>query len=643
MRSRNTTPGDSGGVGERSRPAPARGRRAFTIIEITVSLAALVILSLGLVAILSAVGKTVTGGRKASRLTTAAQLIESAIRRDIEQISPQGFLVIRQQYVDGLPNGQFDDPALLGAASDRVPLSEEDTSGRARRVDELLFFRNGVFESKRTPLNPDAAPVASRTARVYIGHGQRRAEDLTANSPYSNPFPSDRMVDAGMRLGEQTPNNPNRYASSWILLRNALVLSKPRDVESNIYTPTNVFDIDPTTAAGRRRIADSRFQIGMQPAAPSIFRGVNFTYPRPAVADVIRDGFTGDPDPRGVSLASGLVDIAATDLMEIRAMVYGYAQKTGPGRLMPAGLVQDQIPILQPDEFYSTPWDPANGVYRTRPASPEPLDIIHTWMSNALPAESDQTLQNGAYLGHGELPGARMRAEASAINLLGIIENDAATPVDQRNQSSAIVDQRMLQSSNLLVGCTEIIIDWSFGEYDALGRQKWYGPSRRAGDTNGDGAINDQDLVVTRPYGTVDPLDPGATLLTQPVPLLDPDGDIDDDGDIDQTDADLRLVPYQHPVTPRLIYGIDPLDDGSHLVLTSHFGDLDPTYSYDTLLQRLRDAGEPDNVPGEEVVPWVWPKMLRFTISLTDPDVPNYESTFQFVVTLPPRGDQSAN
>jgi hypothetical protein len=35
--------------------------------------------------------------------------------------------------------------------------------------------------------------------------------------------------------------------------------------------------------------------------------------------------------------------------------------------------------------------------------------------------------------------------------------------------------------------------------------------------------------------------------------------------------------------------------------------------------------------------------MLRFTISLTDPDVPNYESTFQFVVTLPARGDQSAN
>ncbi|MFZ4575291.1 MAG: type IV pilus modification PilV family protein [Phycisphaerales bacterium] len=622
--------------------APSRASRpGFTILEITVSLAALLIISLGLVAILSAVGKTVTGGRKASRLNAAAQLIENAIRRDVSQISPQGFLVIRQQLVDN-----------------PVPLSADDVTARARRIDEVLFFRNGTFASKRTPLNPDAAPVTGRTARIYLGHGQRRPEDLTANSLYLRPLPSDRMLDPNMGLGEQASSNPNRYASSWNLLRHVLVLAKPRDVESNSYSPTPIFDVDPATTTGRTRMADSRFQVGLQPAAPSIFRSVNFTLPEPDAADVMFDSMIN----QSPAMSSGLVDIAATDLLEIRSMVYGYAQRDQTsGQVLPADLIDNDFPPLPATSYFANPFTPGEPVRRTRPTQPDPIDVIHNWMDNAFPAESDPTVA-APYLAQGERPGSRMRAESSTINLLSIIQNDATQAADQRNQSADIVDQRMLQSSNLLVGCTEFIVDWSFGEYDSRGRLKWYGLARGAGDTNGDGTIDGLDLVISRPYGTFDPLDPPLTsdrtekLFKVPVPVTDPDADKDDDGDIDRNDdQDRTFRSYQHPVTPRLIYGVDPFDDGTDTVLTSHFGEIDPTYTFDSAVDAMRQTprnsapnqdgagNRADNIPTKDQLPWAWPKMLRFTISITDPEVPNYESTFQFVVTIPPREDSPAN
>jgi hypothetical protein len=58
----------------------------------------------------------------------------------------------------------------------------------------------------------------------------------------------------------------------------------------------------------------------------------------------------------------------------------------------------------------------------------------------------------------------------------------------------------------------------------------------------------------------------------------------------------------------------------------SFFGYLDPTWV-------------PPLVNGVQVDPdtleWPWPKLLRFTIGLTDPVDPTFEQTYQFIVEVP--------
>src|SRR5262252_2906544 len=80
---------------------PGRSRRGFTLMEIVVAVGAVALVAVGLASIFDTVGKTVTGGKRASNLNTYAGLLEAQLRADFAAMTRDGFLVIRQQWVDG--------------------------------------------------------------------------------------------------------------------------------------------------------------------------------------------------------------------------------------------------------------------------------------------------------------------------------------------------------------------------------------------------------------------------------------------------------------------------------------------------------------------------------------------------------------
>lgn len=564
-------------------------RRGFTLLEILVAVGAVALVSLGLAAIFSAVGETVSGGRRVSQLNQYAQLIEAQMRRDFERMTDDGFLVIRQQWADPSADAAFD-PAV-----DRVAVSAQDTSPRARRIDEILFFARGEYTTARQPMSPEITPRAT-SARIYYGHGQPRVIDRAAGSLYLDPALDDANNDPNAILGRQGATNPSRFASDWILARHVTILAEPRVTPERPITRV-VFGIDPATPAGALRLADRDLQMGLQPASSSIFRAVARVEPLGALppAQYLRPTVR----PR---FSSGLVDIATTSLEQIRQTV-----TTTP--VLPSeftGIFPDDVDL---NRFPATPT--AGGI-TSRPATPESVDLMHAWMSNAFPTESD-TLTD--FPAAADPVGMRLRVEPQSPNLTGVLALPSTSPAQALEQAWRRADQLMLESSNFLPRCSEFIVEWSFGTVDANGEMIWFGPRRQA-DTNGDGVITNADATLTLPYPSVASDPSGATVA----PLA----------------ATLPVVgggaPLTYTFNDRLFYGFTPT--GDEVSLTTYFGYVDPIFNADA-----NGDGELD--PGESsvgILRWPWPRLIRVTITLSDPIDPTIETSFQFVFNTPRSG-----
>ena len=268
-------------------PRPARRpalRSGFTLIEIMVAVGAIALVAVGLASIFDAVGKTVSGGRRTSSLSRYATLLESQMRHDFDGMTRDGFLVIRQQWTDGVgtpggvsPDGLFDP----GDASDQVPLYPDDPAPRGRRIDEILFFSSSgpdgeLFRTRNQSVVPGVT-VTSETAMIYLGHGQPRRVD--AGVPYVDPRIDDLNADGATILGAAdalgTPpedRNPNRFASNWILTRRATLLVP-------LESAPIPFNVGTTPPLGLRpnQVANQDGQVGLLPAAASIFRSYNLS------------------------------------------------------------------------------------------------------------------------------------------------------------------------------------------------------------------------------------------------------------------------------------------------------------------------------------------------------------------------------
>lgn len=604
-------------------------RQGFTLIETIVALSAVALISIGLATIFDSVGKTVKGGKRVSLLNQYAGLIENQMRRDFSRMTRDGFLVIRQQYADRDQNG------LFNPTNDSVLLFDGDANARPRRIDEVTFFANDNYTSTRQPVSPDVT-VTSDTAMIYYGHGQRRREDSLGYDPsnagndpdiYLTPRVDDSNADdfttREARLGAGNATNPNAFAKDWTLLRHSTLLVEPKSSQTQrIVNPVVFSDVtfDPTVATQRARLADNEFQIGLQPAARTIFRALNNYYPRfggsPILARNTSRSFR--EMPRRPVLSSGLVDIARTNLAEIRSVVEmmggrvrnpdgnGFQQEVRRTPIMPSRFDPDvdvRGDIALEDLFLN--WTHSNPTFgynsrnaanrgfndppRTTLTPDMDLDMMHLWMNQSFPGESSAgprygkaassrpSLGNRAW--REDPMGVRMRYEPRMPDFFSALGSDFNSTLER-------YDQLKLAGNGFIANCSEFAVDWSFGLTDPLTNELiWYGPASQY-DSNNNGRIDGADRLASVPYpyyldqsGIPQVLNyskdvpyPTPTLVSAATPF-------------NPAQYPRAAKFYVHNIHPRLIYGYswNPTNPEYNILRSSFFGYNDPTYSQDVV------------------------------------------------------------
>ncbi|MCA9288747.1 MAG: hypothetical protein KDA05_09200, partial [Phycisphaerales bacterium] len=495
---------------------------------------------------------------------------------------------------------------------------------RPRRIDELLFFAQGEFASAREAIHP-LLVARSGEAAIYYGHGTV-SPPIDPTDPYGwrntsqsgSPMLNPNQL-AG-RLGQPSVGTlpgrpgPNAFASDWILLRQVTLLVQPPTIATEFPPTGPIWGYNPLTASALARLEDDDLQIALLPASGEFFRGKNRVV-APALYGTEYPTQGGYRRPPLILSGSGLIDIATTDLASIRAQV----MQTHEG---------SEVLGVIPEPIF--PWDPppsgtVGGVVQpapqlTTPRLPDAFGAsfpnaqtalvynMQAWMRNGMPTNSHgDPIQPAA--DKAEVPRARVRCAPSAEYLRDILlDTGIAGSGDTFLRADAISNERMLMASNLAPGCSEFIVEWSFGETNPqTGDLIWFGSSLPI-DNNNDGQVDQIAFTYYDYDATVDP----------PVPTLYRD----------RQTGEATRDRNQHPIDPRLIYGItydEYINAPEPLPLVAHFGFIDPTY----------EPSGANQAQQLQTMPWAWPALVRVTITLTDPTDVSLERTFRFVFKTP--------
>ncbi len=613
----------------------------FTLIEMLVAVGAVAFVAVGIASIFASVGDTVSRGRSVSAITQYAAVLERQMREDFALMTRDGYIIIRHEEIDG-GNGNG------------VPLYPDQPIGqwRPRRVDELMFFINAPTESAREPLAPGYVPEGA-SARIYYGIGQRMSE--AAGTQYSQPDVTDfnRVAGRDDQLGVATPGNPNRFANSWTLLRHstALVSVGGARADAPAALPPTYFPV----------ALDNRLQVGLQPAAESIFRAVNaLNYSGCALifppAPTIRNTAGVTAPNQSPIFESGLVDVATTNLEEVRGIVQSSA-----------GL---QVTPGSPAEYgYLSPLQLIDCADYVGPSFVVgPVGVQQAWMINGMPAPSHprvldfsptSTVPPGAEPSYRSVAvpvaeRARMRYEPAPPDMHTQLAESAINPT---RSAIRLADQYALASSAFIPRVSEFIVEWSFGKLDDEGQMIWHGADRQI-DVDKNGAFDPTIDVEVLPYpeyykdvrGT--PADIAGSFfvpyrLQRPAPsgvagVGDAAREFTDypvlgqqisnflQGDF----ADVGDTHASYPVMPEVVHGVRTSGLGSS-------GSAGPAVSYFGYTLPFFDPEDPDgdgnlaDAAAQETLEWPWPELVRVTVTLTDPGDETIERTFQYVFPTP--------
>jgi len=627
-----------------------RHRTGFTLIEALVAIGAIAIIGVGLASVFESVGETVTRGRRVRELNEIAKRVEEQLRSDISKMTRDGPLVIRNQVAVPTADPRTDN-------GEKVYLSAEDPNPRPspddprpRRVDELMFFARGEFASARQPIRPGFRATAD-AARIVYEQGMKLVPDTSSplGATYEHPELSDAYRDnpnVAERLGWGTRTRtllgkcgPNELAAGWTLLRHVTLLARPRAAE-----PFDPGDQIPGVPWVRH--LDSRYQIAGQPASPTVFQALtqyppydyeirssqgNLTLDNLSALqrstlreDLLRPTITG----AGINnvfpvFSSGLLDIATTSLDEIRRVVLGAS--TPPGLAWRNASGSSNL-----EDFMTYYVNPSYAPVKTALfADNGPLDLMQRWMIDAFP-DNQHGLSTSADPVPASVPAeaaflqeaTRLRYEPTPPDDVGVLQDTSLSPLDQE---IALGDQQMLSASVFVPRCSEFIVEWSFGDTIPYvpanaqsGQLMWHG-LWRIGDADGDGQFNGNGQeFVTLPY----PMywnQSSPRWLRHQVTYEKPDGTTG------TRTIDERLIHPEARINNPTLPPMRPMDRALFTAggrqLTSCFGYIDPTF--------VPGTGDP------QTVEWAWPKLIRITMSLADPDDPTLERTFQFVFEVP--------
>ncbi|MBL9119648.1 MAG: prepilin-type N-terminal cleavage/methylation domain-containing protein [Phycisphaerae bacterium] len=568
-------------------------RRGFTLTEVLVAVAILVVVIIATARIFGTVSRVTGAGEANADLLQTAAVVERQIRADIARLNREGCLVIRNVEVPNNVN-------QIGAPGNGPLLNGAIPANATVRCDQLVFFTEGQASSTQFSGSKGIVPetpqdgifnlpvLQANAARVYYGHAIQLREampgtdgihaGMNSGQPvmpwtYSPPGDDDYKISL-VRWDTGAYQNKDIIASQpssrdWILARQVMLLAN--DPVPGIATN------DPLRY-GRQNTKPKNSTAGIWPLASS---------------------------PTGANFDSGAfssrVDIAASTIDIIKAFVNPRVRSDGKPWVDNAGIVRGFAPY----------WTVANH-----------------------PPDSDPN----NWAGQGSYPGQRARM----LNTIsGAGSNPLRFPRAERVPPKGGIDRadQMLSNPALAFGCSSFTVDWTWE--DGTGRMERPNgypidpspanpldpPSTHVPNYSGDEFVglilNDQ---APQPwFGLNDPTRGVGPLSSMPVY----------NGSCDNGPGCLGLPIYPSSIegyqssNPALAeYSIPGVANSRVYEATFGFNENEP------LLEGLNNTNSPNLDRGYTP----WPTALRITFTLHDPQQRFPEGrTFQFVVELPKR------
>jgi prepilin-type N-terminal cleavage/methylation domain-containing protein len=257
------------GVREQFEPVRSRprvGPNAFTLIELMVSIALVLILILGINQVFKIASDTVNAGQSLSTANRSNRGIQGVLYPDFQNAVVTGApcFIIRSTYLPAFRNrtdelGDRDgNPLTLDMDGDNaegkpgVPgevVSPTAVHSRNHRLDELMFFASGRFQRQTGSGGRLSGQGSSNEAFIYYGHLQLPNNALP--SPYYyNPAKYATNVGspeggAAAGRGGVNGNDNNQYASQWALGRMPILLAGDTPDPSSTYIARNSGALSP--------------------------------------------------------------------------------------------------------------------------------------------------------------------------------------------------------------------------------------------------------------------------------------------------------------------------------------------------------------------------------------------------------------
>lgn len=203
----------------------------FTLIELMISIAIVLVLMVGVNFIFSSVGQATGMTQAVSRVTREMQGAQSVMNRDFitADMKNAPYVIIRSFATPGFKD-RNDYTSAIDQASPRLDsagtLSMFNTDNRIHRTDLLLFFSRdkfvrqtggGTFSPGNVRVEPYLSDMSTQEAMIWYGH--LRLPDDSSPGNFVNP---------GTQPLATNPNN--FFASQWILGRVAILLQEPRQL-----------------------------------------------------------------------------------------------------------------------------------------------------------------------------------------------------------------------------------------------------------------------------------------------------------------------------------------------------------------------------------------------------------------------------
>lgn len=221
-------------IPQKQLPSPGHYRRGFTLTELMIAIALVLLLMVGVTKVFQLTSDTIGAGMAISSITRDQRAAQNVFERDFE----------------GLANNH---PALAiwGQQTpgylDRAALDNDPTNAAPEifRTDRLGMFITGDFQRQTANDGSLASSVSSQQAYVWYGH--LVLPDAGGNMMFQPantvPITPGAIITGG---DFRNPGNPNNYfARQWVLGRNVMLL-KQKVLPTTGTPPISVFQVSST-------------------------------------------------------------------------------------------------------------------------------------------------------------------------------------------------------------------------------------------------------------------------------------------------------------------------------------------------------------------------------------------------------------